>query len=177
MVEDSHHEIPRDQRNYADIQMDDLRAFEHLSESAMAAIMPAHVIYPEVDPHPAGFSSFWLQGILRKELNFKGVIFSDDISMAGAEVAGDYLQRAKAALDAGCDMVLICNQQDEAKRLLDALSRDATMSIDPASVARLMRMEGKPFMTLQELHASEDWNQALEQLKELLPEPELSLGE
>lgn len=165
VAEDSHLAIPSDYRHYADIQMDDLRPFQSLADSGMTAIMPAHVIYPEIDPHPAGFSVFWLQKILRQELNFKGVIFSDDISMAGAEVAGDYCQRALAALHAGCDMVLICNQQDEAKKLL----ADLDISINPASIARLMRMQGKSFMSLAELHASEQWQQAIEQLKDVLP--------
>ena len=168
VVEDSHLAIPNDHRSYADIQMDDLRPFQSLSESGMAAIMPAHVIYPEIDPHPAGFSPFWLQTVLRQQLNFNGVIFSDDISMAGAEVAGTYCQRAMAALQAGCDMVLVCNQQDEAKKLLDELD----ISINPVATARLMRMQGKPFMNRTELLASRQWQQAIDELQDILPQPE-----
>ena len=106
---DSHVAVPVDQRSLKTILADDAKPYEWLSTS-LASVMPAHVIYPKVDAAPAGFSARWLQQILRGELGFQGAIFSDDLSMAGAQVAGGKLAGALAALGAGCDLVLLCNQ-------------------------------------------------------------------
>ena len=106
---DSHVAVPVDQRSLKAILADDAKPYEWLSTS-LASVMPAHVIYPKVDAAPAGFSARWLQQILRGELGFQGAIFSDDLSMAGAQVAGGTLAGALAALGAGCDLVLLCNQ-------------------------------------------------------------------
>ena len=106
---DSHVAVPVDQRSLKAILADDARPYDWLSTS-LASVMPAHVIYPKVDAAPAGFSARWLQQILRGELGFQGAIFSDDLSMAGAQVAGGVLAGALAALGAGCDLVLLCNQ-------------------------------------------------------------------
>lgn len=121
---DSHHEIPVDDRVFADISRKDLVPFRELVNAGLGGIMPAHVIYPDVDSAPAGFSKRWLQGILRQELAFDGVIFSDDLSMEGASVAGDIVGRADAALDAGCDMVLVCNAPATADDLLQRWQPD-----------------------------------------------------
>lgn len=106
---DSHVDVPVDRRSLKAILSDDARPYEWLSTS-LSAVMPAHVIYPKVDASPAGFSARWLQDILRAQLGFTGAVFSDDLSMKGATVAGDPVQGAIAALNAGCDLVLLCNQ-------------------------------------------------------------------
>jgi beta-N-acetylhexosaminidase len=119
---DSHHAVPVDERSYAAIEAADLLPYRELiRKHEMQAVMPAHVVYPEVDAHPAGFSSRWLRGILRGELGFEGMIFSDDLSMEGASVAGGAVERAEAALAAGCDMVLLCNAPESARSLLARL--------------------------------------------------------
>ncbi|GEA11342.1 beta-N-acetylhexosaminidase [Alteromonas sp. KUL49] len=122
---DSHIALPVDERSFGDIQALDLVPFTSLiRDNRLSGIMPAHVIYSQVDSQPAGFSRVWLQEILRETLGFKGAIFSDDLSMHGASVAGDYVTRAHVALDAGCDMVLACNNPKGAEQILDALSHD-----------------------------------------------------
>lgn len=172
--EDSHVAIPRDSRRFEDIQMSDIIPFENLILANLHAIMPAHVIYPNIDPLPAGFSKFWLQQILREQLNFNGVIFSDDLSMTGAEIAGDYLDRVKAALAAGCDMALICNQQSEAIKVLDNLNVEP----NPSSHARLMRMRAhtQNSSNFSSLCCSEQWIQANQMMSQIVKTPELDFG-
>lgn len=120
---DSHVDIPVDERSLAEIQRADILPFKHL-QTYLAGIMPAHVIYPHVDAAPAGFSKVWLQDILRQQLNYTGVLFSDDLSMAGAHVAGDAAQRVLAALTAGCDVGLLCNDRAAAEQALIALQTE-----------------------------------------------------
>lgn len=138
VVADSHVALPVDSRSYEEIAKDDLIPFVHCAEE-LSGIMPAHVIYSAVDPFPAGFSSFWLQKILREKLEFEGAIFSDDLSMAGASFAGNVTDRAKLALQAGCDMVLVCNDRKNAGHVLEDLERQSKKP-DLQSISRLQKM-------------------------------------
>ena len=140
IVADSHVAIPVDDRDYADIALHDLLPFKALIDMGLAAVMPAHVIYPKADAAPAGFSAFWLQKVLRDELNFQGMIFSDDLTMEGAAVAGDITARTLASLKAGCDMALICNRPDLADEVLTRLDFEWSA----ASRVRLARLHGEP---------------------------------
>ncbi|MDP2029816.1 MAG: beta-N-acetylhexosaminidase [Thiobacillus sp.] len=140
VVADSHVAIPVDERTLADIAITDLVPFRLMIEAGLAAIMPALVIYPQVDSLPAGFSRIWLQKLLRKQLGFDGTIFSDDLCMEAAAVAGGVVERVAAALAAGCDMALVCNRPDLADEVLAKLKVDWPA---PAR-ARLARMHGHP---------------------------------
>lgn len=131
---DSHVAIPSDDRSFDEIMAKDVAPYRPVIAAGLAGIMPAHVIYTSVDPNPAGFSHFWMKEVLRKQLGFDGVIFSDDLSMEGASVVGGMKERALAALDAGCDVVLVCNAPDAADELLAKLSLGSDKS------ARLERM-------------------------------------
>jgi beta-N-acetylhexosaminidase len=155
---DSHLEVPVDERDYADIAMSDLEPFKQMVDFGLPAVMPAHVIYPKVDDKPAGFSRVWLKDILRHELKFEGMIFSDDLSMEGAAVAGGVVARAEMALDAGCDMVLVCNKPAAAEELLAGFQR----KMSPASFARLVRMHGHPHpASWDKLHEDPDYVKAV----------------
>lgn len=117
---DTHLASAVDERPLSEIEALDMLPFKALMRAErLQGVMPAHVIYSAVDMQPAGFSSYWLQQVLRQQLQFNGVIFSDDLGMKGAAVAGDYRARASAALTAGCNMVLVCNDPAGARTLLD----------------------------------------------------------
>ncbi|MBI3547162.1 MAG: beta-N-acetylhexosaminidase [Gammaproteobacteria bacterium] len=136
---DSHVALPIDERPLADILAEDIIPFERMIHYGLEGIMPAHVVFTRVDPQPAGFSPIWLKKILRAQLGFQGVIFSDDLSMEGAKQAGDVVARAKAALNAGCDMILVCNDSTAADKVLAGVGHYD----EPASHLRLVRMRGK----------------------------------
>ena len=134
---DSHHAIPIDKRSLKKILEHCASPYQWLGDQVIPSVMPAHVIYSKVDSKPAGFSAKWIKEILRKKLSYDGVVFSDDLTMEGAAVAGDILARARAALNAGCDMALVCNRPDLADDLLARLSWKASQrSID--RIGRLM---------------------------------------
>ena len=159
---DSHLEKSVDQRRYTDIEMNDLMPFQHMINDGLAGIMPAHVIYPEVDSKPAGFSTVWLQKILRTELQFEGCIFSDDLSMRGA---GDYLEsmllRAQAALSAGCDMILVCNNPAGADEILAGLQWEMSAT----SLSRLARLHARNnFGSMMKLRENGDYVQAVREI-------------
>lgn len=153
---DSHLTLPIDKRDLLAIRESDLQPFRALIEQGLEAVMPAHVLYSQIDSQPAGFSHFWLQTILREELGFDGVIFSDDLSMEGAACVGDFSTRAKIALQAGCDMVLVCNNPEAAVQVLDALPIEKNANRE----RRLQKMRGKFSTTQEQLQASRMWQQA-----------------
>ncbi len=164
---DSHLEIPVDPRRYSDLVDADLLTFERLIRRGLPAIMPAHVIYPAVDNRPAGFSPVWLQTVLRQHLRFAGTIISDDLDMAGAGWAGGPAERAAAALDAGCDMILACNDPAAVTTILDSL----TVTPDPAAEARRRRLCGRGTESgLAMLTQQPTWHRARRRLAEFLGE-------
>jgi len=133
---DSHVAVPRDDRTLAEIQRKDLAPYGPAIAAGLAGVMPAHVVYPSVDSAPAGYSQAWLRDVLRGRLGFDGMIFSDDLSMEGASTAGGVVARAHAALEAGCDMVLLCNDAEGQDRLLAGLGEVALQNPERAERMR-----------------------------------------
>jgi beta-N-acetylhexosaminidase len=137
-VADTHVGVAKDERGFAEILRKDIAPYRAAFQAGLAGVMPAHVIFPQCDAEPAGYSSYWLQEVLRGKLGFDGLIFSDDLSMAGASTAGGPPERARAALAAGCDMVLLCNDPAGQNKLLFSLS-----DIAAPNAERLERMRKK----------------------------------
>jgi len=159
---DSHVAMVTDNRRYEDIAAEDLVPFERMIHFGLAALMAAHVVYPRVDAKPAGFSRVWLQEVLRERLGFQGAIFSDDLGMAAAGVAGDMTDRAVAALDAGCDMVLLCNELTMIPAVLDRLADYR----NPASQLRLARLHGRGKLDRVHVRMEPSWQEALHAVAE-----------
>ncbi|HWQ39434.1 MAG TPA: beta-N-acetylhexosaminidase [Burkholderiales bacterium] len=160
---DSHIALPVDERPMEQIEREDLLPFARLA-SRLAGVMPAHVAYPRVDSVPAGFSAIWLRQILRERLGFRGVVFSDDLTMEGASVAGTIERRARSAFEAGCDMVLVCNRPAEAEALLSALEREPPVS----DWQRLLALRSQPRVrSVAALPASRERRRALQALAAL----------
>lgn len=167
---DSHLALPVDDRGLAEIERRDLPTFRTLIAAGVEGIMPAHVVYRRIDERPAGFSPFWIREMLRRRLRFAGAVFSDDLSMAGAAYAGGPVDRARMALEAGCDMVLVCNAPAAAEQVLEACSREA---YEPERTARLGKMRGRFAIDRARLLASSQWRAAAHRISTLqdLPEP------
>ncbi len=153
---DSHVAVPTDARKFAEIAKKDLLPFRMAIEAGLAGVMPAHVIYTQVDTEPAGYSKYWLQEVLRGKLGFTGLVFSDDLSMEGASTAGEIPERARAALEAGCDMVLLCNDPAGQEALLESL-KDVPLK----NVERLEAMRRKGGRDLRKSVAYRDAQEKL----------------
>lgn len=164
VIADSHIDVPIDDRDFDTIEQKDIAPFIHLIKQNVSGIMPAHVIYSKIDKNPAGFSDVWLKKLLRQKYHFNGVIFSDDLSMEGASVMGDFSERARHALYAGCDVVLVCNNRDAVMSVINNFSE----KIDFDRLAYCWElMRGKSLISYDDLHRSEQWNEIHHQLREL----------
>ena len=153
---DSHLELPYDKRDLQTVEKRDIVPFKALINE-LDAIMPAHIVFPEIDAEPVGFSHYWLQQYLRQELKFNGIIFSDDLSMEGAAIAGDYPQRAKTALAAGCDAILVCNRRQEAIATLEYL--ESCAYVRPNHSPKLESLRAKQQLCPSQLKAQDRWQQ------------------
>lgn len=153
---DTHTDCAVDERDFDTLAAEDLRPFVHLIESGLPAVMMSHVIYDRIDLWPASLSAMWIKQILRQRLGFQGVVFSDDLCMEGCAVAGDMLERTRAALDAGNDMVLICNDFDAIETVVSRLQ----FSVDPLATSRLARIHGHKAPNSKALHSDPRWQQA-----------------
>ena len=160
---DSHEELPSDGRPFSEIEREDLVPFERMIRRGLEAVMPAHVVYPGVDTNPAGFSHFWLQKVLRERLGFQGVIFSDDLNMAAAAAGGGYADRARAAIEAGCDVLLVCNNRPAALEVIESLQDHD----DPTVHLRCLRMHGRGGFERARLHLDPRWQQGLRAVAEV----------
>lgn len=155
VVADSHLEIPVDERSLDEIETQDLAPFIALMQQGLDAVMPAHVIYRQVDDRPAGFSPYWIGQRLRAEIGFDGVVFSDDLTMEGASVAGSFEARAAQALEAGCDMLLVCNNRPAALQVLSYLE-----TADHSGSERISRMSASDVYSIDAIRSTERWQRA-----------------
>ena len=168
---DSHEKLPIDGREYGDL-LDDMRPYDRLISSGLVAgVMMAHIVYRKMDALPAGFSPYWIQRELRSRLGFDGAVLSDDLSMKATREFGSMPDRAQRALEAGCDMVLVCNDRDAALATVKAL-RDYS---NPLSLVRLARLHGTGHPLRETLLASDEWHQANSELSTWDERPQLEL--
>lgn len=171
VVADSHDQLPVDRRSYGDL-LDDMQPYEKLiAKRQLAGVMVAHIVFSETDPLPASFSPYWIKEQLRRALGFDGAVLCDDLSMQATENMGSMPKRARLALEAGCDMVLICNNRPAASAAVAAL-RDYS---NPLSLVRLVRLHGTGNVMRESLLASEEWHIAADRLQRWLDRPELKL--
>ena len=153
VLADSHLKLPVDRRDY-NVLLDDMRPYERLiGNGAIAGVMLAHIVYEQIEAQPAGFSELWIQRELRSRLGFGGAVFCDDLSMKATRGYGSMAERGRLALDAGCDMILVCNDRDAAHQAVDALNAYT----NPLSLVRLARLHGTGSLLREELLASEQW--------------------
>jgi beta-N-acetylhexosaminidase len=171
VVADSHEQLPVDRRDYGDL-LDDMRPYEKLiANRQLAGVMMAHIVYSEMDPVPAGFSAYWIREQLRSQLGFDGAVFSDDLSMKATRTYGSMVKRATRALEAGCDMILVCNDRSAASATVAAL-RDYS---NPLSLVRLARLHGTGHPLWESVQASDEWQAARDALAHLQDRPSLEL--
>ena len=162
VVADSHLEAPVDYRCWQAVLNHDLKPFAALAGD-LDGVMPAHMTFPEVDPDSVGFSRFWLQQVLREQLGFNGVIFSDDLSMKGADIVGGYPDKAKRALDAGCDMILVCNCPEGALEVVEFMQRNNISRCD-----NIATMRARQSVDWVELKSSRKWQKTSAILQQLM---------
>ena len=165
IVADSHLEAPVDNRSWQQLLERDLQPFAALAK-VLNGVMPAHITFPAIDAHSVGFSAFWLQQVLRQQLGFEGVIFSDDLSMKGADVAGSYTDKAQQALDAGCDMILVCNCPEGALEVLNMMERQSLAGSDRIAAMRGTK-RGTKSVSWDRLCTDPRYNNIIQQLEEL----------
>ncbi|WED22412.1 beta-N-acetylhexosaminidase [Vibrio sp. JC009] len=159
VLEDSHFETPYDRRE--EIISQDMAVFKaQIDAGLLDAMMPAHVIFPNYDDKPASGSAYWLKKVLRQQLGFKGIVFSDDLNMEGASVMGGAAARAAQSLEAGCDMVLMCNNRDRAVEILD--------NLPVTEVPKALTLLKKQNFSLSELKISTEWKEANESMKRVI---------
>jgi beta-N-acetylhexosaminidase len=168
VVADSHLALPVDRRELVDME-EDIQPYRRLIANGLPAVMVAHVLFPAVDPLPASFSHRWITGELRQGLGFGGLVFADDLTMAGAASIGNLTERAARALAAGCDVLPVCNDRPGVETLLGQFKP----RIDPASQLRLIRMRGRKQLDFETLEASAAWRSAREWLERSAAKPEL----
>ena len=171
VVADSHEQLPVDRREYGDV-LDDMRPYDKLiGNGLIAGVMMAHIVYANMDPLPAGFAPYWIQRELRARLGFDGAVLSDDLSMKATRAYGTMPERARRSLEAGCDMVLVCNDRDAAQATVRGL-RDYS---NPLSLVRLARLHGTGHTMRETLLAGDQWQQAHAALSQWTEPPELEL--
>ena len=171
VVADSHHALPVDRRRLVDLDAD-IAPYRLLIANGLAGVMVAHVLYPEVDSVPASASARWIRGILREELRFQGVVFADDLSMVGAAAVGGIVERAERALDAGCDVLPVCNHRPSAIAVIEGLKA----APDPVAALRRVRLRGRPHQDIEALRASDRWRMAQQTLERCTAPPDLRLA-
>jgi len=171
VVADSHLQLPVDRRDLVDMEPD-LAPYRLLIENGLAGVMVSHVVFPQLDSLPASLSPRWIRGVLRDELRFQGAVFADDLSMKGAATAvGDVVERCRLALEAGCDVLPICNDRSSVLEVLQRLK----VPLDPASAMRRARLRGRPLPDAAQLRQQPRWLAGQELLARAAAPPPLTL--